>query len=218
MFMSPLSASQIDAYNASGTPDKTNADPQAAQDRFLTMLMAQMNNQDPLNPMDNAQMTTQMAQINTVSGIQQLNQTMTSMATQFGSLQALQGVSLIGRTALVAGNRPVVEEGVAYGGLNLSAPADSVRVDIVGRAGQVLASSSLGAMSAGQQYFQVPLEGVDASQVASFTITAQTAGKPVTSSPVSLAPVASVSMQNGGLRLTSSNGTTYGLDQVLGYR
>ena len=39
------------------------------QDRFLTLLVAQINNQDPLNPMDNAQMTTQMAQINTVSGI-----------------------------------------------------------------------------------------------------------------------------------------------------
>jgi flagellar hook assembly protein FlgD len=42
-------------------------------DRFLTMLVAQMQNQDPLNPMDNAQVTSQMAQINTVSGLEQVN-------------------------------------------------------------------------------------------------------------------------------------------------
>ena len=44
-----------------------------AQDRFLKLLVAQMQNQDPLNPMDNAQVTSQMAQINTVSGIEKLN-------------------------------------------------------------------------------------------------------------------------------------------------
>ena len=53
---------------------------QASQDRFLKLLVAQLNNQDPLNPMDNAQMTTQMAQINTVSGIQELNATLKGMA------------------------------------------------------------------------------------------------------------------------------------------
>ena len=52
---------------------QTSAD--AQQDRFLKLLVAQLNNQDPMNPMDNAQMTSQMAQINTVSGIQQLNET-----------------------------------------------------------------------------------------------------------------------------------------------
>ena len=97
MFSTALSASQIDTYNASGTATAKSANPQAEQDKFMTMLVAQLNNQDPLNPMDNAQMTSQMAQINTVSGIQQLNKTMSDMATQFGSLQALQGVSLIGR-------------------------------------------------------------------------------------------------------------------------
>ena len=59
-----------------------NTDP-AAQGRFLKLLQAQLNNQDPMIPLDNAQMTSQMAQINTVTGIQQLNQTMASMAAQF---------------------------------------------------------------------------------------------------------------------------------------
>ncbi len=51
-----------------------------SQDRFLKLLVTQMKNQDPLNPLDNAQVTTQLAQINTVSGIEQLNTTLQSMA------------------------------------------------------------------------------------------------------------------------------------------
>ena len=58
-------------------PSNLNAttanDSAAAQDRFLKLLVAQLNNQDPMTPMDNAQMTSQIAQINTVTGIQQLN-------------------------------------------------------------------------------------------------------------------------------------------------
>ena len=44
-----------------------------SSDRFLKLLVTQMQNQDPLNPMDNAQVTTQLAQISTVSGVDKLN-------------------------------------------------------------------------------------------------------------------------------------------------
>lgn len=218
MFSIAKTNAEIDAYNATGTAKSSATDPQAAQDKFLTMLVAQMSNQDPMNPLDNAEVTSQMAQINTVTGIQQLNKTMTDMATQFGSLQALQGVSLIGRTAMIAGNTPAVEEGVAYGGFDLSGAADSVKVDIIGKNGSILGTTTLGAQQAGQQFFQVPLEGVDADQVASFTVTPTLAGKPVAATPISLVPIAAVSMQNGTMKLTGSNGKSYGYDQVLGYR
>ncbi|MFM8767622.1 MAG: flagellar hook assembly protein FlgD, partial [Rubrivivax sp.] len=73
-------------------------------DRFLKLLVTQLKNQDPMNPMDNAQLTTQMAQINTVSGIQQLNETIKGMATQFGAMQVLQGAAMVGRDVLTEGN------------------------------------------------------------------------------------------------------------------
>ncbi|MEG0141807.1 MAG: flagellar hook capping FlgD N-terminal domain-containing protein, partial [Comamonas sp.] len=74
--------SGVDATTAptTGNTKSSVTDPNEAQDRFLKLLVAQLNNQDPMNPMDNAQMTSQMAQINTVTGIQQLNQTMQSMS------------------------------------------------------------------------------------------------------------------------------------------
>ena len=57
------------------------ADTTITADRFLKLLVAQMQNQDPLNPMDNAQVTSQMAQINTVTGIDKLNTTLPSYET-----------------------------------------------------------------------------------------------------------------------------------------
>lgn len=43
------------------------------QNRFLTLLTTQLKNQDPLNPMDNAEVTSQLAQMSTVQGIEKLN-------------------------------------------------------------------------------------------------------------------------------------------------
>ncbi len=77
-----MAIDSITASTATASPTRSaNNDTAAMQDRFLKLLVAQINNQDPLNPMDNAQMTTQMAQINTVSGIQQVNQTLQGMAS-----------------------------------------------------------------------------------------------------------------------------------------
>src|SRR3954467_11497534 len=95
------------AGGAAGTSSASST-AQAAQDaadRFLKLLVAQMQNQDPLNPMDNAQVTSQMAQINTATGIDKLNATAQGLSAQFIQLQAMQGASLVGRDVIVAGNK-----------------------------------------------------------------------------------------------------------------
>jgi len=85
-----VSSSPASAASSSALSSTT---PQQQQDRFLKLLVAQLNNQDPMNPMDNAQMTTQIAQINTVSGIQQLNDTIKTLAAQYTSMQVMQGAA-----------------------------------------------------------------------------------------------------------------------------
>ena len=76
MIFSATNVANTPTTDTTATKSNAATDPNAAQDRFLKLLVAQLNNQDPMNPLDNAQMTSQMAQINTVTGIQQLNQTM----------------------------------------------------------------------------------------------------------------------------------------------
>src|SRR5881227_1562992 len=93
---STTSTSPTDAAGAASSIAASTTDASATSERFLKLLVAQMKNQDPLSPMDNAQVTSQMAQINTVSGIEKLNLTVQGLSSQFAQLQAVQGVSLVG--------------------------------------------------------------------------------------------------------------------------
>ncbi|MBP9059761.1 MAG: flagellar hook assembly protein FlgD, partial [Rhodoferax sp.] len=124
---SHTSAAAIPGLNAA--ENTALSDSNSSQDRFLKLLVAQLNNQDPMNPMDNAQMTSQMAQINTVSGIQQVNETLKSMATQFTSMQVLQGSSMVGHDVLLNSNSLTRNEGIARGAIDLAGNTDAVNVE-----------------------------------------------------------------------------------------
>ncbi len=127
---------------------------------FMTMMITQLQNQDPLKPMENHQMTSQLAQINTLSGIQELNQTLNGIGTQIEAGRALEAAGLIGQGVLVPGNRVLVgrdAEGNVNAtpfGLELVQPADNVRVTITDGAGQVVRRYELGAVKAGASSFR----------------------------------------------------------------
>src|SRR6186713_3264793 len=123
--------STSDVYVASSPAASAASDATMTSDRFLKLLVAQMKNQDPLNPMDNAQVTSQMAQINTVTGIDKLNTTVQGLSTQFMQLQAVQGASLVGRDVVVPGNTLQIDDGTGEGGFELAGPADQVKVEIL---------------------------------------------------------------------------------------
>jgi len=216
MFMTPISGSEIDAYNARGGAQADSTDPKAAQERFLKLFVAQLNNQDPLNPLDNAQMTTQMAQINQVVGLQQVNETLKSLSTQFGMVGSIQGAQLVGRQVVSEGNGLVVADGEARGAFNLAAAADAVRVEILDTAGEVLGTADLGRRGAGLQTFDWPLGAVDPARVASLRVTATGAGQAVAATPLALHQVQSVGLVDGSLRLRTDGGTL-AYDQVLAF-
>lgn len=125
-----------------------------AQDRFLKLLVTQLKNQDPLNPMDNAQITSQMAQISTVSGIDKLNATLQSMAASFSADQSLQATAMIGHSVLVPGTQLQLQNGKAQGGVSLLQAADNVVVSIIDGSGQLVQKVNLGAQAAGVLAFQ----------------------------------------------------------------
>lgn len=124
-------------------------DAKELQDRFLTMLVAQMKNQDPLNPMDNAQVTSQMAQLSTVNGISQMNNTMNSVLSAFSGMQSLQSASLVGRNALVPGAEFKLTNGVAKGGFVLDQDSISTTMSVLNKSGATVYTADLGQMSAG---------------------------------------------------------------------
>lgn len=189
------SSSDTTALKNAGT------DPSAAQDRFLKLLVAQLNNQDPMNPMDNAQMTSQMAQISTVTGVQQVNQAIKDLTGQLGAMQLLQSSALVGRQVLVDGAKLPVSGGKASGAIDLVAAADSVKIEILSAGNKVLDTIDLGARAAGRQTFDWDAGTRMTSGTVSYRVTASQKGNAVTTTPLARATVEGISSDSGTMNL-----------------
>ena len=195
------------ASASSASSATTSAQDQS--DRFLKLLVAQLNNQDPMNPMDNAQMTTQIAQINTVSGIQQLNDTIKSMAAQYTSMQVMQGASMIGHQVVADGSSMSINAGVGTAALNLDADASAVQVQVLSPGGQVVDQLNLGAMAAGQHNFQWDASQYTAGGTPTFTVTAKQGANSVTATPLVRDTIASVGTDSSGaMNMTLKSGAS----------
>jgi len=195
------------ALNASANASSSRAatsNEAGSADRFLRLLVTQMQNQDPLNPMDNAELTSQLAQINTVNGIEKLNTTMTGMNTQFAQLQTLQGVSLVGRDVTVAGNRMAFDQTVGVGGFELVGAATNVKVEVLNGVGQVVDTVQLGAQGPGMRSFnwQAADKALPAgSDAYRFRVVASSGSQAVAVAPLMRDRVEAVSMSGTELRL-----------------
>ena len=155
----PIGSNVLNTVNAGGAPTMGSRQSDELRNNFMTLLITQLQNQDPLNPLENNELTSQLAQINTVSGIEQLNQTMEGITSQISAGQTMQAAGLIGQGVLVPGDRVLLEqdeEGVAHTtpfGFDLARSAESVKVTIVGSDGQVINRYDLGAVGAGVDSF-----------------------------------------------------------------
>jgi flagellar basal-body rod modification protein FlgD len=197
------------------TAKETRSTSEESQDRFLKLFVAQLNNQDPMNPMDNAQMTTQMAQINTVSGIEKLNDTVKSLTTQFSSMQLLQSATMVGREVLSTGNTLTINNSVGKGALTLEGSADKVSVQVLTPGGQLLGTVEMGAKAAGQHTFQWDASTYSASTPPVFKVTATQGGKAVTSASLTRDTVQSVGTDaSGALNLTLNSGKSLAYNAI----
>lgn len=111
-----------------------------------------MKNQDPTNPMQNNELTTQLAQISTVQGVEKLNETVSGLTGQLNPSQALNATKLVGKGVMVAGNKINLFEKqnaqVAAPGTNetlftpfgfeLIRPADKVTLTISDKTGRIV--------------------------------------------------------------------------------
>jgi flagellar basal-body rod modification protein FlgD len=167
-----------------------------------------------MNPMDNAQMTTQMAQINTVTGIEQVNQSIKDLASQMYAMQNMNGAQMIGRDVLVEGNALTLDNaGKARGSFTLNGSADTVRVEVLSAGGQLLDTQSLGPLSAGQHDFGFASPSLP--EGARFRITATQVGAAVTATELSVGRVVSVSTDAANvLKLQLQNGSTVAYSQL----
>jgi flagellar basal-body rod modification protein FlgD len=157
---------------------------------FFQLLTAQLEHQDPLNPMSGDQFAAELAQFSTASGVQNLQ---TNVSGQ-------EAVGLVGHNVAVSGNTLVLgQSGSATGAFNLSAAAKNVSVAVTDATGKTVASLNLGAMPAGTQTFSWNGAGANASKLASgnygFSVTAVgTSGTAVSATPYAVVPVTGVGL------------------------
>src|SRR3954454_21856779 len=176
-----ISATTLSNINGTSATATSAADAAGSQDLFLKLLVTQLQNQDPLSPMDNAELTSQIAQINTVSGINTLNTTVQGLSSQFLQMQSLQGASLVGKNVIVPGNKLDIANGTAQGGFELTSAADAVKMEVLSPAGQVLDTVALGAQSAGMHSFDWAAGSYTNTNGLSFRITANSGATTLTS-------------------------------------
>jgi len=190
-------ASVLPRSSVGGTLASSTAD--ESQDRFLKLLVTQMRNQDPMNPMDNAQVTTQLAQISTVGGIDKLNNSLSAMSS---AMSATQNASLIGRNVVVSSDLVRLgSTGPVTVGVELAGAADKVGVAIQDASGRTVRSLSFGALPQGTSTFEWDGRNDAGERVAagdySLRLNATNASRAVVASGLVAGYVDSVTVQGG---------------------
>lgn len=149
----------LEQYQVKDSAPKSN---ELGKDEFLNLLVAQLNNQDPLAPQDNGAFIAQLAQFSQVEGIGKLNTSMDSMVSGYQSSQALQASSLVGRKVIIPTDKAVVDTSETFkASLVLPAASSNVYVNVYDSAGSMVNRVNLGQQAAGNVSFM--WDGKDAS-------------------------------------------------------
>lgn len=205
----------LNAGSSSAAKIQTAAD---TQDRFLKLLVTQMKNQDPLNPMDNAQVTSQMAQLSTVTGIDKLNVTLQALSDSMVPNQTLQAATMIGHGVLVPGEGIDLSSGNGYGGIDLAQSVDKVDIAIYDQAGALVRNMQLGAQPAGLVNWQWDGRNDAGASMAdgsyTFAVNATQAGNAVDAATLQFGMVSSVTQGKQGVALRVGQLDGIALSQV----
>src|SRR5580698_3078818 len=121
---------------------------------FITLMLAQLQNQDPTSPVDSNTFLSQLAQLSEVQGITSLNTSFSALSNSLSSSQALQASSLLGHQALVnSGTATLAANGAISGAVNVPQTTSQVVLNISDSSGALVGQINLGAQSAGLASF-----------------------------------------------------------------
>jgi flagellar basal-body rod modification protein FlgD len=125
------------------------------QNDFLTLMLAQLQAQDPLNPMDNGEFVAQLAQFSTVSGIEKVNGTLEGLGDGMRDFRVATAANLLGHSVLVPGSvARAGADGAIHGVVDLPEPVTSAVVTFSdAKTGAILNTKPMGAQPAGLMGF-----------------------------------------------------------------
>ena len=202
-----------------GTTQTRNADEELGRTAFLELMIAQISNQDPLEPAKNEAFIAQLAQFSSVEGIQNLNESMDSLVASLRSSMTMDAAGLVGRNVLIPTNQTVLNTQGGIGGVvGVDTTVNNMTVEIANSAGQVVHRANYGAMSRGefrfdwnglteegipveQDFFQVRAYGDLDGELQAFEVQLPD-------------QIVSVSITDGGLVANLAGGTSVSASQI----
>lgn len=191
---------------------------QEMSDRFLKLLVTQLKNQDPMNPMENAELTMQLAQMSTVEGVNRLNASLDVLNAQYRASQVIQGASLVGRQVLAEGDVLQLSNAAAVGGFELNNKADSVKVNIHDATGSLVKTLDMGSQEAGLVRFVWDGTNTSGTVLAdgryTYQVQATASGKDVTSTSYTLGQVLSVALNGDAMDVEVSGLGNMSLERI----
>ena len=158
--MQAISSDILSLINSPQQQDENSND--LGQEDFINLMITQLRNQDPFEPLQSGEFIGQLAQFGTVSGIGELQNSVSQLASSLISNQTLQATNLISKNALVSSDSLNLNNGeTSKGAITTSAPANNVTVSIFDAAGNLVKTIPLGVVNEGLKEFE--WDGTDAS-------------------------------------------------------
>ncbi|MFK7815383.1 MAG: flagellar hook assembly protein FlgD [Gammaproteobacteria bacterium] len=158
--MQAISSDILSLINSPQTQESGSDD--LGQEDFLELMVTQLQNQDPFEPLQSGEFIGQLAEFGTVSGIGELNNSVSNLASSLLSSQTLGATNLIGKNALIPSDSLNLKDGESVkGAIGTSSPTNNVNVSIFDAAGNLVQSVPLGVVNQELQDFE--WDGTDAS-------------------------------------------------------
>ncbi len=199
---------------------KTSGSNELGKNEFMKLMIAQLENQNPLDPQDNGAFISQLAEFSSLQEMQGISASVNNFTNQFRSSQALQASAMVGRSVLVpASSSPLSPGGTISGMVDLKSSTGSLNISIFNGSGELVNQFNLGQQAAGTVPFVWDGTNSKGEQMPfdTYKIKAQATqnGTSTQLSTLLSANVNSVSIgQKGGISLNLSGMGTMPLEQV----
>jgi flagellar basal-body rod modification protein FlgD len=157
-----MSISAVESATTTETLSLTDSNESMGQTEFLELLIAQLQNQDPLNPADSTEFTSQLAQFSSLEQMTNMNSALDSIRDTLGGNTNTQVVSYIGKTVVATGSAVEVgSDGVDPILVSLDSDAESLYVNIYNGSGNFVRQIEAGSAEAGNH--SITWDGTDSS-------------------------------------------------------
>lgn len=134
--------------------DKANGSDDLGKNEFMELMIAQLKNQNPLEPKGNGEFIADLAQFSSLEEMQNLSSTVDSVVGEFRSTQALQASAMVGKSVMAPANFGILDQsGQMKGVVNVPSNTGGLRINIENASGEMVRQLDMGEASAGQQAF-----------------------------------------------------------------